>query len=78
MVSCGFCNPYPFIFQSIKVHFLYITNMNLPDYIYEITISILVIAVLWVFVAFFTKKDRNFRSSRNRKARKQYPDSDFL
>ena len=78
MARYGFRIPYPFIFQSIKVHFLYITNMNLPDYIYEITISILVIAVLWVFVAFFTKRGRNFRTSRNRKARKQYPDSDFL
>ncbi len=47
--------------------------MNIPNEIFDfdITILFLVIAVAWPIVIFFTKDGRKFRSSRNKKARKQ-------
>jgi len=46
--------------------------MNLPDDFYQFFILIGAICVLWTFVIFFTKKGRNFRSSRNKRARRQF------
>ena len=37
-----------------------------------ILIYVAVIAVVWAIVIFITRKGRNFRSSRNKKARKQF------
>ena len=41
------------------------------DEVYQITITMILLGVLVAVAAFFTKSGRNFRSSRNRKARKQ-------
>lgn len=46
--------------------------MNIPEEAYDIFIIIGVIGAVWAFVIYFTKSGRNFRSSRNKKARKQY------
>ena len=45
--------------------------MNLPSEAIEIIILVCVIGVGMYFVSFITKGSRNFRSSRNRRARKQ-------
>jgi hypothetical protein len=49
--------------------------MDLPEFIFEINIAIIAIAslcVLWAVIASFNNRGRNFRSSRNRSARKQF------
>ena len=46
--------------------------MNIPEEAYQITILVIVIGIAIAFVSYFTKSGRNFRSSRNRKARKQF------
>ena len=46
--------------------------MEFTNEMYQITIAIIVLAVLMAVAAYFTKSGRNFRSSRNRKARKQH------
>jgi hypothetical protein len=46
--------------------------MNIPKVAYDIFILIAIIGAVWAFVAYFTRKGRNFRSSRNKKARKQF------
>lgn len=46
--------------------------MNLPDEFYHIIILIIAVSVGMTFVHYFTKNGRNFRSSRNKKARKQF------
>jgi len=45
--------------------------MNLPEEFYQIIILIIAISVLWTFAIFFTKRGKNFRSSRNKRARRQ-------
>ena len=54
------------------VDFSYIKIMGDMDEVYLITISMILLGVLMAFVAFFTRKGRNFRSSRNKRARKQF------
>jgi len=46
--------------------------MNLPDDFYQFIILIIAICVLWAFVVYYTKRGRNFRSSRNKRARRQW------
>ena len=46
--------------------------MNIPEEALDITIYIAIVAAGMAFVAYFTRKGRNFRSSRNKKARKQF------
>jgi hypothetical protein len=45
--------------------------MNIPSEAYEIFIAIILISVAMILVSYFTKNGRNFRSRRNKKARKQ-------
>jgi hypothetical protein len=45
--------------------------MDIPTEAYEILIAVVLISAAMIFVSFFTKRGRNFRSSRNKKARKQ-------
>ena len=48
--------------------------MDIPGEAYEIIIVIILISAAMIFVSYFTKRGRNFRSRRNKKARKQdYP-----
>ncbi|WP_273567133.1 hypothetical protein [Maribacter halichondriae] len=47
--------------------------MDLPNEIYDIVITIGLVAAGIVLVTYLTRKSRNFRSSRNKKARKQHP-----
>ena len=44
--------------------------MDLPSEAYEIIIVVILISVAMVFVSYLTKNSSNFRSSRNRRARK--------
>jgi hypothetical protein len=53
-------------------YFSYLKAMNLPEEAYDIFIYIAVIGVGMALVAYFTRKSRNFRSSRNKRARKQF------
>ena len=46
--------------------------MNLPDEFNNIFVLISIVIVLWIFANYFTKSGRNFRSRRNKKARKQF------
>lgn len=46
--------------------------MNIPEEAIDILILIAVVGAGMVFVDYITKKSRNFRSSRNKKARKQF------
>lgn len=46
--------------------------MNIPEEAIDILILVAIIGVGMAFVAYFTRKGRNFRSRRNRKARKQF------
>jgi len=46
--------------------------MKIPEDAYDFFIIIAIICALWAFVAYFTRKGRNFRSSRNKRARKQF------
>jgi hypothetical protein len=46
--------------------------MNIPSEAYEIIIAVILISVAMVLVNYFTRHGRNFRSSRNKKARKQF------
>ena len=46
--------------------------MDLPSEAYEVIIVVIVIAVAMTLVGYWTKRGRNFRSSRNKKARKQF------
>jgi hypothetical protein len=46
--------------------------MDLPKEFYDITIAITVVAVGFAFIAYLTRNSTNFRSSRNRKARRQH------
>jgi len=47
-------------------------TMDLPIEAYEILIPVAIISVALVVVHYLTKGSRNFRSSRNKKARKQF------
>lgn len=51
--------------------------MELPSEAHEIIIIIIIISVAMILVTYLTNGSRNFRSSRNKKARKQFP-SKFL
>jgi len=46
--------------------------MNLPEEFYQIVILIMLLGAAMYLVAYLTKSSRNFRSSRNKKARKQF------
>lgn len=46
--------------------------MNIPEEAYDIFIIIALVGVAMALVSYFTKNGRNFRSSRNKKARKQF------
>ncbi|WP_386100113.1 hypothetical protein [Winogradskyella maritima] len=46
--------------------------MNIPEEAYQIIILIILVSIAMCLVAYFTKDSRNFRSSRNRKARRQH------
>jgi len=46
--------------------------MNIPQEALDILIYISAIGVVWAIVIYITRKSRNFRSSRNKKARKQF------
>ena len=52
--------------------------MDLPKEFYDITIAISVVAVGLALVAYLTRNSTNFRSSRNRKARKQHQAKKFF
>lgn len=58
--------------SSYLRYFSYIITMDLPIEFYEILIPVSIISVALVAVHFLTKGSRNFRSSRNKKARKQF------
>lgn len=45
--------------------------MDLPSEAYEIIITVILISVAMTLVGYYTKGSRNFRSSRNKRARKQ-------
>ena len=49
----------------------YFKGMNVPDEFYQIIILVVVVGVAMALVGYLTKSGRNFRSSRNKKARKQ-------
>ena len=61
-----------FFIDENSRNFSYLQYMNLPEGFYQITILIIAMGVLWALVVFFTKRGRNFRSSRNKRARKQF------
>ena len=44
----------------------------LPDEVYHIIIQVIVLSVAMTLVGYLTKSSRNFRSSRNKKARQQF------
>ena len=46
--------------------------MNLPDEFYQLIILVIVIGVAMTLVDYLTRSSRNFRSRRNKKARKQF------
>ncbi len=46
--------------------------MNLPEHLFDLLIPIVLVSVALGLVHYLTKGGRNFRSSRNRKARKQF------
>jgi len=46
--------------------------MNIPQEALNLFIYISAIGVVWAIVIYITRKSRNFRSSRNKKARKQF------
>ncbi|WP_298550942.1 hypothetical protein [uncultured Algibacter sp.] len=46
--------------------------MNIPEEAYQILILVIIVGVAMALVSYFTRSGRNFRSSRNRKARKQF------
>ena len=46
--------------------------MNLPSEAYEIIIAVILISVAMILVSYWTKSGRNFRSTRNKRARKQF------
>jgi len=46
--------------------------MNIPEEALDILIYVAAIGVVWSIVIYITRKSRNFRSSRNKKARKQF------
>ncbi len=46
--------------------------MNLPDDILYIMVSTIILGGAVALVGYLTKSGRNFRSSRNKKARKQF------
>lgn len=52
--------------------FLYIEVMNLPEEFYQIVILVILVSVAMTVVSYWTKSGRNFRSSRNKKARRQF------
>ena len=43
--------------------------MNLPEDFYQIIILVTVVGIAMSLVSYFTRSSKNFRSSRNRKAR---------
>ena len=45
--------------------------MNLPKEVYQIIILVIIISVAMTLVSYWTKRGRNFRSRRNKRARKQ-------
>jgi len=45
--------------------------MNLPEEYYQIIVLIVAISIVWTFATYFTKRGKNFRSSRNKRARRQ-------
>ena len=47
--------------------------MELSNEVYDILIAVGLITVGFTIVAYMTRNSKNFRSSRNRKARKQHP-----
>ncbi|MDB9721349.1 hypothetical protein OAA67_05705 [Winogradskyella sp.] len=47
--------------------------MNIPSEAYDIIVTVIVIAVAMTLVGYFTNRSRNYRSSRNKRARKQFP-----
>jgi hypothetical protein len=46
--------------------------MNIPDEAFDVLVIVAVVGAAMAFVGYFTKKGRNFRSSRNKRARKQF------
>jgi len=46
--------------------------MNLPNEFLQILIPVIFLALALALIGPLTKKSRNFRSSRNKKARKQF------
>jgi hypothetical protein len=52
--------------------FLYLKNMDLPKEFFDILYPILIISVGFALVAYMTRKSKNFRSSRNKRAKKQF------
>ena len=52
--------------------------MNIPQEASDILIIIALVGAAMALVSYLTRNGRNFRSSRNKKARKQFPPSKFL
>jgi hypothetical protein len=46
--------------------------MNIPEEAFDILVIIAIIGAVWTFVIYFTRNGRNFRRTRNKKARKQF------
>ncbi len=51
--------------------YLILIFMNIPSEANEIIIAVILISVVWALVIYLTKNS-NYRSSRNKRARKQF------
>ena len=67
------CSVWQAVYIFIKLNYLsYLKGMNLPKEAYEILIPVVLLALAMAIVSYITKRGRNFRSRRNKKARKQF------
>lgn len=60
-----------FITLIFRRYFLYLKPMELPSEALYMMVTVIVLAGAVAMVGYLTKSSRNFRSSRNRRARKQ-------
>ncbi len=52
--------------------FLYLRNMEAPTEVIYLMVTVTIVAAALGLLGYMTKDSRNFRSSRNKKARKQH------
>ena len=62
----------PVKYGKVSKFLSYLKGMNLPKEAYEILIPVVLLALAMAIVSYVTKRGRNFRSHRNKKARKQF------